>query len=146
MSITSINVATGEVTIINEDAPAFQPTNGDVTAHAEKLIEAGVTISITGLAEPVYVQGRDKDSRNVQGLVTAAQLRLAAGDTATVTKFRDGNNVMHDLTPAQVIELWQKSAAYVSFVYAASWAIKDGGTIAQDFADDERWPNPDQTV
>lgn len=122
------------------------PTNDDVTAYAEELIEDGVTIKITGLSEPVYVQGRDKDSRNVQGLVTAAQLRIGAGDTTTITEFRDGSNVMHDLTPPQVVELWQKSAAYVSAVYGASWAIKDGDTISADFRDDERWPDPDQTA
>lgn len=122
------------------------PDKQEVTDHAEELIEQGVTISVTGLAAPVYVQGRDKDTRNVQGLVTAATLRLSSGDTTTLTPFRDGNNVTHQLLPAQVVEMWQKSAAYVSAVYAASWAIKDDATISADFRSDVRWPNPDQTV
>lgn len=143
-------VSGGRTTIVDltpEEIAARAPGKDVVTAYAEQLIDDGVTISITGLSEAVHVDGRDKDSRNVQGLVTAAQLRISAGDTTTVTTFRDGNNVMHDLTPLQVIELWQKSAAYVSAVYAASWAIKDDeGAISAHFRNDARWPNPDQTV
>lgn len=129
---------------LNERYPVPGPDRQQVTDHAEHLIEQGVTLSITGVTEAVYVQGRDKDTRNVQGLVTAASLRLGAGDTTTLTPFRDGNNITHQLVPAQVIEMWQKSAAYVSAVYAASWAIKDG-TIAADFHSDARWPATDQS-
>jgi hypothetical protein len=117
------------------------PTTDDVTAHAESLIEQGVVVNVTGIAEPIYVQGRDKDTRNVQGLVTAAQLRLASGDTTTLTAFRDGNNVTHQLTPAQVIEMWQLSAGYITAVYAASWSIKADDPIGDDFRDDARWPD-----
>lgn len=118
----------------------------EVTTYAEDLIEQGVTISVTGLASPIYVQGRDKDTRNVQGLVTAAQLRLASGDTTTLTAFRDGNNVTHQLTPAQVVEMWQTSAGYISAVYAASWSIKEDNPISAGFRSDPRWPAADQTV
>lgn len=126
--------------------PAPPPTTDQVTVYAEQLIEAGVTINVSGNTEPVYVQGRDKDTRNVQGLVTAATLRISSGDTTTLTAFRDGNNVTHQLVPAQVVEMWQLSAAYVSAVYAASWAIKAEDPIAADFRSDLRWPNPDKSV
>ena len=116
-------------------------TTDQVTAHAEHLIERGVVVNLTGITEPVYVQGRDKDTRNVQGLVTGAQLRLGAGDTTTLTDFRDGNNVTHQMTPMQVIEMWQKSAGYITAVYQASWAIKADDPIGDDFRDDERWPD-----
>lgn len=136
----------GIVWVDPEPAPAAPPpSTAQVTAHAESVIEQGVTINVTGITEPVHVQGRDKDTRNVQGLVTAAQLRLGSGDTTTLTDFRDGNNITHQLLPAQVVELWQKSAAYITVVYQASWSIKADDPIAQTFRDDPRWPDPDQT-
>jgi hypothetical protein len=126
--------------------PPPAPTTAEVTAYAEELIELGVTINVAGITAPIYVQGRGKDTRNVQGLVTAAQLRLAAGDTTTLTAFRDGNNVTHQLVPGQIVELWQKSSAYISLVYAASWSIKEDDPISAGFRADARWPNPDQTA
>jgi hypothetical protein len=120
--------------------PAPPPTNAAVTDEAERRIEDGVVVTVPGHTPTIYVQGRDKDTRNVQGLVTAAQLRLASGDTTTLTSFRDGNNVMHELTPAQVAALWQESAAYVTAVYHASWAIKAMDPIPADYADDSYWP------
>jgi len=121
--------------------PSPPPSAAWVTQHAENLIEQGVVVNVTGITDPIYVQGRDKDTRNVQGLVTAAQLRLASGDTTTLTAFRDGNNVTHQLTPAQVIEMWQLSAGYITAVYAASWSIKADDPIADDFREDARWPD-----
>ena len=53
-----------------------------------------------------------------------AQMRIAAGDTTTPTTFRDSDNVDHDLTPAQILTMWQESAAYVSAIYQASCDIK----------------------
>lgn len=145
--IESADAAVGDLydgTVFSK--PITVPDKQDVTDYAEELIEVGVTINVTGIAAPVYVQGRDKDTRNVQGLVTAATLRLSSGDTTTLTDFRDGNNVTHQLVPAQVVEMWQKSAAYVSAVYAASWNIKDASSIASDFQTDARWPDTDQTI
>ena len=64
---------------------------------------------------------------------------LVQGDTTTAISFRDDANNMHALTPAQVVELWEKAAGYISAVYAASWTLKDG-TIPADYADDRHWP------
>jgi hypothetical protein len=73
-------------------------------------------------------------------LALGAQMRLAAGDNETLTTFRDGGNVDHQLTPAQLLSLWQQSADYVSELYAASWALKAMEPIPADFASDEHWP------
>jgi hypothetical protein len=98
-----------------------------------RRIEAGKVI------DGVYVTGRDEDARNLTNLALAAQMRLAAGDTSTATLFRDGNNVDHELTPPQVLALWQQSAAYVSALYAASWALKAMDPIPQNVAANEYW-------
>jgi hypothetical protein len=114
-------------------------------AEAEALIRAAINIerdrrivagkSING----VYVTGRDEDARNLTNLALAAQLRIASGDIATLTRFRDGDNLDHELTPPQVLALWQGSAAYVSTLYAASWAIKAMDPLPEDITADELW-------
>lgn len=114
--------------------PAPQPTSADVNAERDRRIVAGKTIN--GIA----VTGRDEDARNLTNLALAAQLRLASADTTTLTTFRDGNNVDHELTPPEMLALWQGSAAYVSALYAASWVIKAIDPIPADFDADSRWP------
>lgn len=109
-------------------------SSDDVNAERDRRIVAGKTIN--GIA----VTGREEDARNLTNLALAAQMRIASGDTATLTTFRDGNNVDHDLTPAEMLALWQASAAYVSALYAASWVIKALDPIPLDFDADSRWP------
>lgn len=106
----------------------------DVNAERDRRIVAGKTIN------GVAVTGRDEDARNLTNLALAAQLRIGTADTTTTTTFRDGNNVDHDLTPAEMLALWQGSAAYVSALYAASWVIKALDPIPADFDADTRWP------
>ncbi|MGN6773513.1 MAG: DUF4376 domain-containing protein [Rhizobiaceae bacterium] len=73
----------------------------DVNAERDRRIIAGKTIN------DIAVTGRDEDARNLTNLALAAQLRIAAGDMTTLTTFRDGNNVDRDLTPSQMLDLWQ---------------------------------------
>jgi hypothetical protein len=115
--------------------PPAPPVTGDVV-NAERLrrIVAGKVV------DGVHVTGTDEDARNLTNLALAAQLRLAAGDMSTVTVYRDGDNFDHELTPLQVMSLWQQSSAYVSALYAASWALKALDPIPADFADDRYWP------
>lgn len=115
------------------------PTTDDVNAERARRLQAGVDITLS-TSEVIALQGRDEDMRNLHGLCTAAQLRLAGGDTTHETTFRDRNNTDHTLTPSKVVELWSQGAAWVSSVYQASWTIKDAGTIPADYASDSRWP------
>ena len=80
-------------------------------------VEAGKVI------DGVLVTGRQEDARNLQALLSVAQIRIASGDTSATTVFRDGNNVDHKLTPPQIVNLFLQSSAYVTEVYAASWAL-----------------------
>lgn len=116
------------------------PTNGDVNSERARRLELGTVVSVTGYATPIYVQGRDEDTRNLQGLATAAFARMSQGDTTTITTFRDGYNDMHDLTPSQVWELWSISSNYVKELYAASWAIKEMVPMPADITADALWP------
>ena len=125
------------MTIPDYVAPA--PTGADINNERQRRIDFGCIVTLTdGTAIPV--QGRAQDQTNLLGLATAAQLRLAAGDTTTTTTFRDGDNVDHDLTPSEIIELWQSGANYISAVMEASWVLKDSNPIPSDYVDDSYWP------
>lgn len=106
-----------------------------INAERQRRIEAGAIIN------DVYVTGRDEDARNLTNLALAAQMRIGMGDTETLTTYRDGDNVDHDLTPPQMLALWQQSAEYVSALYAASWAIKAMDPLPENVADDALWPD-----
>lgn len=105
-----------------------------VNAERDRRIVAGKTF------DGVAVTGRAEDMRNLTNLALAAQLRIASGDNATLTRFRDGNDVYHNLTPTQMLAIWQQGTAYASDIYAASWVIKDLVPIPLDYDDDSRWP------
>jgi hypothetical protein len=122
------------VTAEQKAADAAEAMRQAVNAERDRRIIVGKTIN--GIA----VTGRDEDARNLTNLALAAQLRIGSGDTTTTTTFRDGNNVDHDLTPPQMLDLWQQSAAYVSALYEASWTLKAMDPIPADYADDTHWP------
>ena len=116
------------------------PSGQDVNVERANRIVEGNSFTVTGHAAPIQVTGTDEDMRNLQGLAVAAQARMGRGDTTHVTTYRDGNNEMHDLSPAQVFELWSKGAAYIEAIYAASWAIKAMTPIPSPVSDDALWP------
>lgn len=109
-----------------------------VNRERARRLAAGTDVDLAGYG-PVALQGRPEDQQTLQGLAFGAQLRIAAGD-ATLSNFLDRNNVLHQLTPAQLVEVWQAGAAYVAAVYAASWAIKERDPFATNPADPVLWP------
>ncbi len=113
-------------------------TAADVNAERARRILAGRAFDIPGYGL-VAVEGRDEDVRNLGALGTAALAQIGAGNGAGLMQFRDADNVIHDLTWAQMLALWSASTEYVSALYAASWALKDDG-VPDDFADDAYWP------
>jgi hypothetical protein len=114
-------------------------TNEDVNAERERRIAAGATVTVTGAGD-IPVQGRDVDVRNLQGLGLGALARVSAGDTTTITTFRDADNVDHALTPPQVLELVQRAAGVVEAIFTASWTIKAMDPLPADITDDALWP------
>lgn len=147
MQITIIDAATGHVTTRDatpEEAAqmpaAAPPTDDDVNAERARRILAGLTITVPGHPAPIRLTGDEQTERNLQSLAMAAQMRVAEGDTTTPTTWRDADNADHALTPPQLLALWSAAAAYVSAVYAASWALKDATPIPADYADNTHWP------
>lgn len=126
---TDLRYLDGEIFAISHEV-----TPAAVNAERQRRIVRGKII------DGIHVTGSDDDARNLTNLALSAQVRMAGGDTTSLTTYRDGDNIDHDLTPAQMLSLWQQSSAYVSAIYAASWALKAMDPIPADFAGDSYWP------
>lgn len=113
--------------------------SAQVTAERDRRLHAGTIVNVSGYGN-IPVQGRPADQINLIALGDTARDLSAGGVTAAVIPFRDGDNVNHDLTPAQMLEMVAEGKAAASAIYAAAWALKDGETIPSDFADDAYWP------
>lgn len=123
------------------EGEAPKPASANVNAERDRRVVAGSAFDLSGYASRVRVTGDNTTKSNLQGLAFGAQLRLAQGDTSTLTPFRDADDVIHMLAPGQMIELWMRCANYVSACFAAGWALKDATDgIPADYADNEHWP------
>ncbi|MBY5974949.1 DUF4376 domain-containing protein [Ferrimonas balearica] len=121
--------------------PSPAVTTDQVNAERDRRVAQGLTVVLADGTQ-VPILGDTTTKTNLQGLTVSAQLRIAAGEGAMVTSFRDRENVMHDLTQAQVLELWSASMDFVSEVFAASWALKDDfEAIPADYTKDSYWPS-----
>jgi len=111
----------------------------DVNRERERRIAAGAPVALS-TGKTFTVQTREgRDFRNVQALVTLAQIRAANGVDDTVT-FRDADNVDRTLTPGEVVEMGLQVTAHVDAHYKAAWRLKDRDPIPKDFDADEHWP------
>lgn len=118
--------------IIKIDPERAAPTAEHVNAERARRIAVG------GVFDGVRITGSEDDTRNLANLAMMAQIRMASGDE-TLTTYRDGDNVDHTLTPAQVVSIWQQSSSFVSSLYASSWALKEMTPIPADYASDAYW-------
>lgn len=115
-----------------------------INAERDRRINAGVTVSVTGYGD-IPVQGREEDRINTLALKDTARDLIAAGITNPIVPFRDADNVLHVLTPAQTAELADKGKTAAAAIYQVAWAMKDGTApfeagIPDDFTDDKWWP------
>jgi hypothetical protein len=135
--LSSWSVINGNLEFTNLE-PTILAFRTAVNAKRLQIISAGIDVSITGYGI-VALQGRPEDQTSLQGLAFGAQLRLAMGDSTTKMEFLDRENVLHELTPAQMLELWQKGAGFVSAIYAKSWIIKEMNPMTTDYNEPALW-------
>lgn len=121
------------------DPPVAEITEADITRERSRRIAEGVVVSVEGYGD-VALQGRPEDQVTLGNLAQISLLRIQQGDTTTITKFRDKDNVDHDLTPHQIVDMWVKGTQWASSVYEASWDVKDLDPIPLDYTDDKYWP------
>lgn len=134
-----------------EFSPPPEPTisesqlNDLLNTERERRVAIGSSFPVPGLSTLVPLTGRPFDQTVYLALLTRASGYKALGIVDPVLKIRDGADMIHMLTPDQMIALVSQGMSWFESVMAASWAMKDGATpyedgIPADFADDEHWP------
>lgn len=113
--------------------------------HQLQLCEAVNTerarrVEIGAVINGIPVQGREVDKANLMARYNVAKEKKAAGDNSASIVFRDGSDIVHSLTPDEMIALYLGSIQFAEDVYKASWALKDNGDVPEDFASDIYWP------
>ena len=128
---------------VTTDLP--QPTADDVDGERQRRLGFGAGFNVAGVSEPIPLQGRAFDQTVYLALLMRAQGFKAAGITAPVLTIRAADDVIHELTPDQMMSLIMQSMTWFESVMAVSWAMKDGtgdfpNGIPYDFTDDKYWP------
>ena len=138
------NVTTGATTTDSDYVFDWgaAPTRNSLFAEREARILAGADITVPGYSSTIAAQMRPRtdDASNLLGQVMHAQILVASGDTTTTLVWRDGANVGHNLTGAQMIAFGLLVAAWKESIYASSWVIAALDPIPADYAADSRWP------
>lgn len=91
------------------------------------------------------VQTRNEvDIINILGQAVVAMSCSVTGETAGLIPFRDAENVTHDMTPAQLLQMAMAALAFVSDTYAKKWRIeKQFDELVDNGATDEEIMNFD---
>lgn len=147
-AMTGTELVLGDGVVIEQ--AVYEPMNQaqlaqQVKAHRDQLISAGSSFPVTGLAEPIPLTGRAKDQGIYLGLLMRAQGYKAVGETGPVMTLRDGDDVIHSLTPDQMIELVSQAMSWFEDVMKFSWSMIDGQPpfetgIPADFGEHPDWP------
>lgn len=104
------------------DAAPKPATTADVNAERDRRIYLPKAVSLTTGKNFAADMGGDSRS-NISDLGIAAVAKKAAGITTPIS-FRDANNVDHDLTNDEVIEMGLQIAAQVQAIHIKARAIK----------------------
>lgn len=113
-------------------------TNADVNAERDRRILLPKTVSLS--TGKIFTCDIDNGGReNIGDMDAAAKTKEALGDT-TLIPFRDANNVTHDLTNAEIMEMALQIFAKGSAIHVAGRTLKTMNPIPQNFTSDSYWP------
>lgn len=122
------------------------PVSDDqVNTERQRRIDLGAEFTLSdGMV--IAITGRQQDQTVLLGSGVAAQSMILNGITDDLV-YRDRDNQIRSLTPAQMVELYQRGLAWITAIMAVSWAMKDGtgaysAGIPSDYTDDSHWPDP----
>lgn len=149
-SVFPEDIDNGDGTFSRPAPPA--PTGDQVNRERDRRVMAGAEFTLAD-GTVIGVTGRAEDKAILLARRMIAKDLAATGETGAVLVFRDWNNVNHDLTPSQMIELADLGFAWIEAIMVRSWEMKDGGTyttnddeqvtgIPVDLEDDRHWPEP----
>jgi hypothetical protein len=108
-----------------------------VNSERERRLALGALISVTGLANPVHVQGTLRDRINLYGLDKEAR------DSApsAMMSFHDANDEDRPMTASQMIEMISKAEKIALSLFVAGHNLKAMDPIPDDLDDDRYWPD-----
>lgn len=113
-----------------------------VNMYRDQRIQHGNTFRPEGYGENIRLTGDPTTQMYLFQRTTDARMRVMEGRSAGVTyRWRDADNKIHTLSPAQMIDLGQKAITWFEQTIIASWSIKDDPKgVMDDFDKDPRWP------
>lgn len=135
----AFDIETG-VPYLADPVPTQAELKAAVNRERDRRIETGKDFG------GIRLTGSDRDQKNLMALGRKAEKLKAAGVTDPVIPFRDGHDVIHWLTPDQMLDLEEEGFAFVSACYQAAWLLKDGPPgvegyeIPQEVAANQYWP------
>lgn len=109
-----------------------------VNFERQRRIVETVNIFVADYSAPIAIKGDDQTRSNLQSLASRAQMRIITNDES-VTVFRDENNIDHELTPSQVVELGVKMIDRVELLFKSSWSLKAMPELPRDYTDNKYW-------
>ncbi len=116
------------------------PSPADVDREHDRRAALGKIFTVTGYGE-VPLEGSLRTQTVLLALKDTARDMQAAGVTAPLLFFNDRDNVDHNLTPAQTIDLVDQGKAYMQALHEAKRLLKASPPIPADYADDSYWPS-----
>lgn len=123
----------------NDPANLPPPVVSDAMISDERERRIAMPLTVQTSAGRLLINMDTRAQRNLQGLASVGTfLKITAQTTAT--EFRDFNDVLHMLTPDDLIGIGLQVAQRIHAVYSQSWALKAKTPIPDDFADDRYWP------
>ncbi|MBU1173686.1 MAG: DUF4376 domain-containing protein [Proteobacteria bacterium] len=96
----------------------------EVGVVREAKIAAGITYQFPDGQGTIQTRSLI-DVRNIQTNVTTALIFKGAGEIRPVMVFRDQENVLHQMTPDQMLQMAVYIANFGQAIYNRSWELKD---------------------
>ena len=128
------------------DAATITAKNhANVDMERSRRIAVGSSFAVAGVTDPIPLTGRALDQTVYLALLSRAGALKLAGVTTAALTIRGQDDVIHRLTPDQMISLVGQAMTWFEGVMVASWAMKDGtGNFSDGFpadcTDDQHWP------
>jgi len=132
--------------VADMDAATIKENNhAEVDLERSRRIAVGSSFAVAGLTDPIPLTGRAFDQTVYLALLSRAGALRVAGVTTAALTIRGQDDVIHRLTPDQMISLVGQAMSWFEGVMVASWDMKDGtGNFSDGFptdcTNDLHWP------
>ena len=123
-----------------------EETCNDVNGECSRRVSQGISYTFPdGSTGTIQLRNND-DAINVLGLAAGGLALVVEGDTSTTTPFRDEQNVIHEMTGPEFVEMGEVGRKWKQNNIKAAWQHKDeirAYTIVEDVQNHDMtlyWP------